>query len=90
MHSPSRANSSLRGCCPTSTGISAVIDPHGRVTARSEGDGPEIVTAELQRSSAVTPYQVIGDAGAALVCLGLAAFALVGRAHEPALSGGST
>jgi apolipoprotein N-acyltransferase len=75
---------------PTSTGISAVIDPHGRVTARSEGDGPEIVTAELQRSSAVTPYLLIGDAGAALACLCLAAFALVGRAHDPTLSGGST
>ncbi len=75
---------------PTSTGISAVIDAHGRVTARSQGDGPEIVSAPLERSSVVTPYQVIGDAGAALACFCLAAFALVGRAHDSTLSGGST
>jgi apolipoprotein N-acyltransferase len=74
----------------TSTGVSAVVDPHGRVVARSAGAGPEIVSARLERSTAVTPYQQIGDAGVAGVCLVLAALGLVGRARDSRTSGGST
>ena len=53
----------------TATGVSAIVDPHGRVTARSAGDGPEVVAAELRRSSAVTVYQRAGDLGVALAGL---------------------
>lgn len=53
----------------TATGVSAVVDAHGRVAARSRGDGPEVVAAELRRSSAVTVYQRVGDLGVALACL---------------------
>src|SRR5262249_53395392 len=53
----------------TATGISAVIDAHGRVTARSQGSGPEVVASALERSAAVTPYQIAGDGGVALLFL---------------------
>jgi apolipoprotein N-acyltransferase len=53
----------------TATGVSAIVDAHGRVTARSRGDGPEVVAAELRRCSAVTLYQRVGDLGVALACL---------------------
>jgi apolipoprotein N-acyltransferase len=74
----------------TSTGVSAVVDPHGRVTARSLGEGPEIVSALLERSTAVTPYQRAGDAGVAGGCLAFAALGLVGRARDSRPSGGTT
>jgi apolipoprotein N-acyltransferase len=53
---------------PTTTGFSAVIDPQGRVVARSGFGGAEVLTAEVRRSRAVTPAQRVGDAplGAAL------------------------
>lgn len=53
---------------PTTTGFSAVIDPHGRVVARSGFGAAEVLTAEVRRSRAVTPVQRAGDAplGAAL------------------------
>ena len=53
----------------TPTGVSAIVDAHGRVAARSLGDGPEIVAAELRRSRAVTVYQQVGNAGVAVTCL---------------------
>jgi apolipoprotein N-acyltransferase len=45
----------------TSTGISAVVDPHGRTMVRSQGQGPEVLHASLRRSSAVTPYHRVGE-----------------------------
>jgi len=47
---------------PTTTGVSAVIDPHGRVVARSRTAGPEVLTATVHRSETVTPVQRWGDA----------------------------
>lgn len=47
---------------PTTTGVSAVIDPHGRVVARSRSAGPEVLTATVRRSDVVTPVQRWGDA----------------------------
>jgi apolipoprotein N-acyltransferase len=72
----------------TSTGISAVIDAHGRVTARSRGHGPEIVAAELERSSSVTLYQLLGDGGVAAACLACVALSLFWRARETRSEGG--
>jgi apolipoprotein N-acyltransferase len=53
---------------PTSTGYSAVIDPGGRVVARTEFGVAATLEATVFRSSQVTPYQRLGDApiGAAL------------------------
>jgi apolipoprotein N-acyltransferase len=53
----------------TSTGITAFVDPRGRITARSAGSGPEVIAAEIERSRAVTPFQYLGDAGVAALCL---------------------
>jgi len=74
----------------TATGISAVVDAHGRITARSAGDGPEIVAAEVERASTRTPYQAAGDAGVAAVCLAGAALGLFGRARKPFPEGDTT
>ncbi len=46
---------------PTATGVSAVIDPHGRAMTRSQGEGPEVLQAELRLSAAVTPYHRVGE-----------------------------
>jgi apolipoprotein N-acyltransferase len=55
----------------TSTGISAVVGPHGRALVRSTGQGPEVLHASLRASRAVTPYQRVGElplvAAAALI-----------------------
>ena len=75
----------------TSTGISAVIDPQGRVVAQSEGAGPEIVTASVERAHAVTPYQRAGDAGVAVLCAFAAGLGFAGRRqHSRGDSGGPT
>jgi apolipoprotein N-acyltransferase len=46
---------------PTSTGISAIIDPRGRALTHSEGEGPEVLHARLRPSSAMTPYHTLGE-----------------------------
>ncbi|HTO54120.1 MAG TPA: apolipoprotein N-acyltransferase [Myxococcota bacterium] len=73
----------------TATGVSAVIDPHGRVSAQSLGDGPEVIAAELRRSHAVTLYQRLGEGGVALLCLVSLALALVGARRNSLSQGGS-
>jgi apolipoprotein N-acyltransferase len=75
----------------TSTGITAFVDPHGHITARSTGSGPEVISAEIERSRAITPFQYLGDSGVAVLCLaGVAASHFVrrrsprgGENHEP-------
>jgi apolipoprotein N-acyltransferase len=47
---------------PTTTGFSAVIDPHGRTVARSDFGTPAILTASIYPSRVQTPYQLWGDA----------------------------
>ena len=49
------------------TGISAVIDPHGRTLRRSGFGTHEVLAATVHRSSTRTPYQRWGDALAWLV-----------------------
>jgi apolipoprotein N-acyltransferase len=46
----------------TPTGVSAVIDPHGHVLARSDGDGEAVLEAPVHRSRAVTVAVQLGDA----------------------------
>ncbi len=62
------------------TGISAVVDPHGRVTAQTPIDVETYLDADLPaRILGGTPYARFGDllfAGMLMVCAGLA---LAGR-----------
>jgi apolipoprotein N-acyltransferase len=51
---------------PTATGVSAVVDPHGRAIARSRGEGAEVLHAVVRPSREITLYQRIGDAPVAL------------------------
>ena len=47
---------------PTTSGFSAVIDPHGRTVALSDFGKPAILTASVYPSRVQTPYQIWGDA----------------------------
>ncbi|MBI3250183.1 MAG: apolipoprotein N-acyltransferase [Deltaproteobacteria bacterium] len=47
---------------PTTTGISAVIDPYGRIVTASDYGVPAVLTATIFRSHAHTLYQRWGDA----------------------------
>lgn len=49
---------------PTATGFSAVIDPYGRIVVRSGLGTPEVLTASIRPSQALTPYQRWGNAAA--------------------------
>ncbi|MGB5573409.1 MAG: apolipoprotein N-acyltransferase [Thermoanaerobaculia bacterium] len=46
---------------PTSTGLSAVIDPAGTVVVESSSPGSEVLLAEVRPVSVVTMYQRVGD-----------------------------
>src|SRR4029077_1083824 len=46
----------------TQTGISAVIDPHGRIVSETAFDAPAILRATVQASNVLTPYERWGDA----------------------------
>jgi apolipoprotein N-acyltransferase len=46
---------------PTSTGFSAVIDPHGRTVVLSGFGSPEALTTTIRPSLALTPYLRWGD-----------------------------
>jgi len=53
----------------TSTGYSAIVEPHGRIVARSALDEPAVLAASIQRASGSTPYQRVGDLAAWLAVL---------------------
>jgi apolipoprotein N-acyltransferase len=53
----------------TPTGYSAIIDPHGRILARSLLDEPAVISESIQPSSSRTPYQRVGDLAAWLAVL---------------------
>jgi apolipoprotein N-acyltransferase len=73
----------------TSTGISAVVDPLGRILVRSQGQGPEVLHASLRRSNAVTPYHHAGDLPLAVAAAWLAWTSWVGRQSGTFFSGGN-
>ena len=58
----------------TNTGISAIVDPVGRLTARSGQWTREVVVADvpLVTDGSTTVYQTIGDAPALAACVVLA------------------
>jgi apolipoprotein N-acyltransferase len=53
----------------TSTGYSAIVDPHGRIVARSSLDEPAVVSETIQASISRTPYQRVGDLAAWLAII---------------------
>jgi apolipoprotein N-acyltransferase len=57
----------------TSTGYSAIVDPHGRIIARSPLDEPAVLSETIQASTSRTPYQRVGDLAAWLAVLSAAA-----------------
>jgi apolipoprotein N-acyltransferase len=60
------------------TGVSAIVDPWGRVVARIEFGRPGVISGEIRRSHAETVYQTWGDAPA-WGAVGLALAASLGR-----------
>jgi apolipoprotein N-acyltransferase len=61
---------------PTSTGLSAVIDPRGDVLIQSRSSGSQVLFSEVQRESVVTVYQRVGDL-VVWVSMGLAAWQVI-------------
>jgi apolipoprotein N-acyltransferase len=53
----------------TNNGISAVIDPKGRVAARSRQFVPEILRAEVLPRTGLTPYAIVGNWPVLAACL---------------------
>lgn len=73
---------------PTATGVSAVVDPHGRAVTRTNGSTGEVLEAVIRPSRAVTLYQRVGDSFVGLA-LALAIFGAgtALRAERPAPGG---
>lgn len=62
----------------TNTGVSAVIDPVGRIVNETSLDNPEYIVAEVAKMEGETPYQRYGDLFAWASCGISALFLLVG------------
>lgn len=61
----------------TTTGVTAVIDPYGRIVARADRDVPTALVSSVVPMRVVTPYERLGD-GFAWGCVGLVAWAAWG------------
>jgi apolipoprotein N-acyltransferase len=57
---------------PTASGISAIIDPFGRVLAQAPIDEPATLVASFSPQRVLTPYVRFGDTGVAIACVLLA------------------
>ena len=68
------------------TGISGVIDPYGRVLARTLLFEEAVVTTDVRLLDHETIYSRIGDF-AAWLCLGLTVAALVATPNRPRFGG---
>jgi apolipoprotein N-acyltransferase len=60
----------------TNTGVTAVIDPHGRVEASAPEFARAVLTREVRGFSGSTPYVTIGNYGALALCAALLLLAL--------------
>lgn len=69
---------------PAAGGISAVVDPWGRVVARADGDVATRLLASLAPSRATTPYRYLGDLVAWLAVAVAAGASLLPRAAHGA------
>ncbi len=78
----------------SNSGPSAVIDPNGRVIARSRGRGFEVMTVSAPIARGRTPYAVLGDAWlvvlSGLACLALAIELWLRRRTTLGASGAAT
>jgi apolipoprotein N-acyltransferase len=63
----------------TNNGVSAVIDPRGRVTQRSRQFVPEIITADVTPMQGMTPWLRFGDGPLAGLAFGLILLAALRR-----------
>jgi apolipoprotein N-acyltransferase len=63
----------------TNNGVSAVIDPRGRVTQRSRQFVPEVITTEVTPMQGMTPWLRFGDGPLAGLALGLVLIAALRR-----------
>jgi len=63
----------------TTTGVSAIIDPYGRLIARSERDVPAVLTGEIAALRVETFYERNGDVIAWLCVAGALAAPIVAR-----------
>ncbi len=61
---------------PTTTGYSAIIDPHGQTVVRSSFGTPAVLTGAIRLSQAQTPYQRWGDATAWIAVVWVTAVSL--------------
>lgn len=64
------------------TGVSAIIDHHGIITARSKQFQPAVVKGQVQPMQGSTPYVVLGNAGIVTLSLLFLSVALVSRLHN--------
>lgn len=62
----------------TTTGFSAIVDPHGRVVAQSGFGDPAILSAEVGLLGGTTPYQRFGDLFAWACVAGVALATVLG------------
>jgi apolipoprotein N-acyltransferase len=74
----------------TPTGYSAIIDPHGRVTAVGDLGGAEVVVGHVRASHAVTLYQQIGEAPAWLALAIVVAGTARARWPRKRINGGTS
>jgi apolipoprotein N-acyltransferase len=63
----------------TNNGITAVIDPRGRVTQRSRQFVAEVIEAEVTPMRGLTPWLRFGDGPLAAVAIGLFLLAALRR-----------
>ena len=67
----------------TNTGVTAVIDPRGRVEAAAPEFTAAVVTREVRGYRGATPFVRWGNYCALALCAALAAGALAARARRP-------
>ena len=73
----------------TPTGISALIDPHGRVAARAAFGGVGVLHGNVRLRRARTPYARVGDAPVALAALWAVTLAIAPRRPPRKLRAGA-
>ena len=70
----------------TTTGVSAIIDPYGRITTRTSPFEPATMDGRVVPMQVTTPYERFGDVFA-VFCVAVALAAVVGRAKFGRRSG---
>ena len=63
----------------TNTGVSAVVDPAGRIVAQLEPHRPASMVTDVRWMRGRTPYEALGNAPWYVVVAGASALALVRR-----------